>query len=358
MLYVVGQLGCGGLERQLYYLFRAIDRQSYRPQLVVWNSAQADIYGAAIEALGIRIHRLRHTSPLQKIFALRRLVFELKPELVHSFTFHTNFAAWWAVQGTPAVAIGAVRSDFALAKHESGPLLGRLSARWPRHQIFNSRTAAESAAGAGGLFAPSEFHVVQNAVDLQRFSYTKVSAGHPSRLIGVGSLIFVKRWDRLVRAAAQIKGMGHDIDVQIVGEGPLKGKLREQIQALGLADCVRLVGYREDVPELLAQAHFLIHTSDSEGCPNVVAEAMACGRAVVATNTGDVRYLVDDGITGFLVPCADESLLVERMRMLIATPQLCERMGQAGRVKAEKELSLDRFVNETMRIYEKVGWRR
>ena len=182
LLYVVGQLGCGGLERQLYYLFEAMDRDRYHPELVVWNSSEMHIYSSAIQALGIRLHSFsRNDSRTEKVLALRRLVREVNPELVHSFTFHTNFAAWWAVRGTRALAVGAVRSDFALAKRDSGPLLGHLCARWPRQQIFNSRAAADRAARMSKLFTPCGRHLVRNAVDVQRFSYKPFSSGKPTR---------------------------------------------------------------------------------------------------------------------------------------------------------------------------------
>jgi len=358
ILYVVGQLGCGGLERQLYYLFEAMDRERYHPELVVWNSSEVDIYSAAIQALGIRLHCFSsNNSRTEKVRALRRLVREVKPELVHSFTFHTNFAAWWAVRGTRALAVGAVRSDLALAKRESGPLLGRLCARWPRQQIFNSQAAADTAARMSKLFVPCGLHLVRNAVDVQRFSYKPFLSSKPTRVLAVGSLVPIKRWERLFRAAALLKQTGHTFEIQLLGEGPLRYELQQQIHALGIFDCVRLLGYRSDVGELMAAAHFLAHTSDSEGCPNVVAEAMACGRAVVATDTGDVSSLVEDGITGFLVACEDEMGLVEKMRILITAPDICQRIGRAGRAKAEKELGLERFVRETLAIYQKVGMR-
>jgi glycosyltransferase involved in cell wall biosynthesis len=354
---VVGQLGCGGLERQLCYLFEAMDRLRYHPELVVWNSSEMDIYSPAIQTLGIRLHHFaRNESRTEKVLALRRLVREVNPELVHSFTFHTNLAVWWAVRGTRALAVGAVRSDFALAKRETGPLLGRLCARWPRQQIFNSRAAANKAARTSKVFVPCGLHLVRNAVDVRRFSYKPFVSSKPTRVLGVGSLVPIKRWERLFRAAALLKQAGYTFEIQLVGDGPLRGELQQQIHALGISDCVHLLGYRSDVAELMAAAHFLTHTSDSEGCPNVVAEAMASGRAVVATDTGDVSSLVEDGMTGFLVACEDELGLVEKMRILIAAPNICQRMGRAGRAKAEKELSLDRFIRETFAVYEKIGW--
>jgi glycosyltransferase involved in cell wall biosynthesis len=108
---------------------------------------------------------------------------------------------------------------------------------------------------------------------------------------------------------------------------------------------------------LLSEATCLVLTSDNEGCPNVVMEAMACGRAVVATDVGDVPYLVEDGKTGFVVRRGDDSMLVERMLSLMTDRDLCQRMGEAGQAKAEREFGLDRFVMETLAIYRAVGWK-
>jgi glycosyltransferase involved in cell wall biosynthesis len=99
-----------------------------------------------------------------------------------------------------------------------------------------------------------------------------------------------------------------------------------------------------------------VHTSDSEGCPNVVMEAMACGRAVVATDAGDVPTLVEDGKTGFVVPRGDEATLLARLVTLMTDHDLCRRMGEAGRAKAEQQFGLDRLVSETLAAYRAMGW--
>ena len=124
-----------------------------------------------------------------------------------------------------------------------------------------------------------------------------------------------------------------------------------------MVDRVEFVPHTNDIPGLLAQAAFLTHTADNEGCPNAVMEAMACGRAVVATEAGDVPRLVDDGITGFLVRQGDEALLAERMATLITDRGLCSRMGEAARQKAERDFGLDRLVRETLAAYRKAGWK-
>jgi glycosyltransferase involved in cell wall biosynthesis len=120
---------------------------------------------------------------------------------------------------------------------------------------------------------------------------------------------------------------------------------------------VEFLGYTEDIPAILTDANFVVHTSDSEGCPNVVLEAMACGRAVVATDVGDIAYLIENGRTGFVVSREDEMSLVKRMATLITDRDLCRRMGAAGRIKAEREFSLDRLVADTLAVYRAIGWR-
>jgi len=358
LLYLVGQLRPGGLERQLYWLLVGMNRQRYRPAVVVWNFCETDSYVPQIQALGIPLHALPNTaSGPMKLRALCRLVQQLAPEVVHSYSFYTNFAAWWATRGTQAIAIGAVRSDFTWAKKTTGLWLGRLSARWPRSQIFNSFVAAKDARCTVSPFVPKHLFVVRNGLDVQYCPMVPVATTGQVRILGVGSLLAVKRWDRLLVAALALKRRGCDFVVQIAGDGPLRRVLEQQTQDLGLATCVTFLGHRDDILQLLSKVTFLVHTSDSEGCPNVVMEAMACGRAVVATDVGDIPDLVEDGKTGFVVPRENQALLVTRMATLVADRDLCRRMGEAGRVKAEWEFGLDRLVSETLAVYKAAGWR-
>src|SRR5690606_5483667 len=125
---------------------------------------------ARMRALGVPLFPIpRSTSGHSRVKTFHRLVRQLKPELVHSYSFYTNFPVWWAVLGTKAVAIGTLRSDFIRTVKKRGPLFGRLSARWPRTQIFNSRASAESARRSKGWFVPRQLYVVRNGVDLQHF---------------------------------------------------------------------------------------------------------------------------------------------------------------------------------------------
>src|SRR5262245_46537520 len=109
-LYLVDQLGQGGLERQLCYLLQVMNRGRYRPAVAVWNFAESDVYVPRTRALNVPMYTFPNMpSAAAKLSAFRRLVRQLEPEVVHSYPFYTNFAAYWGVQGTRAVAVGSLR---------------------------------------------------------------------------------------------------------------------------------------------------------------------------------------------------------------------------------------------------------
>lgn len=359
LLYVVGQLGLGGLERQLYYLLANLDHARYQPAVVVWNLNPTDKYYRNIEELGIPIYGFpADQSPLSKLRALRDLAQEVAPEVIHSYGFHTNFAAYYAAWGTGALAIGSLRSDFMSAKREGGVVRGALNARWPVCHISNSLTSAEAAKRVFGLFTPKQIFVVRNALDLKQFKCPRVTSKKRDYMAGVGSLLAVKRWERVLRVVQILTTVaGEDIRFRIAGDGPLRPVLEKLAADLGISEVVEFCGAVYDIPTFLSRAKFLVHTSESEGCPNAVMEAMACGLPVVAMEAGEIPYLVEDGRTGFVVPQGDETLFGERISQLLADNELCLRMGFAACEKAKREFTLERLVSQTLKAYRSAGWR-
>src|SRR5438876_9627538 len=139
LLMLVGEMGAGGQEQQICCLLQGMDRQRYRPALVVWNYNELDVNLPKVRALNVPIWGYPVAmSSYRKLFAFGRLVRMLAPEVVHSYSFHTNFAAFWAARDAGAVAVGSLQCQLDLALRESGPLRGRLGASLPREQVCNS----------------------------------------------------------------------------------------------------------------------------------------------------------------------------------------------------------------------------
>ncbi len=229
ILYLIGELNTGGAERQLCYLLQRMDRDRYRPAVAVWNFSEGDVHVGIIRELRVPIYSFPgKMSSISKLISLRSLLRRLRPEVIHSYSFYTNFAAYWAARRSGAIAMGSIRSDFIWAIKQSGPIRGRLSARWPSSQICNSLAAEQSVRCSRTLFAPHSVSVVRNGIDLVRFSRLALPDEEPFRILGIGYLLPVKRWDRLITAARQLKKQGLKFMVQIAGDGPLRSELERR----------------------------------------------------------------------------------------------------------------------------------
>jgi glycosyltransferase involved in cell wall biosynthesis len=336
-----------------------MDRKHYEPAVAVWNYTEADFHIPPVRALGVPVYSLsEYSSPIAKLRAFRRLAQQLQPQVIHSYSFYTNLAAAWATWGTQAIALGSMRNDFISEKKDAGPWLGRVSARWPRVQICNSYAAAELCRASQSTFIPRHLHVVQNGLDLERFRQFPLDFHNRVNLLGVGYLLPAKRWDKVLFAAQYLKQKNIVCNIKIAGDGPLHAALQQQAHELGVSDSVTFLGHVNDVASLMAEATFIVHTADHEGCPNAVMEAMACGRAVVATDSGDVPFLIEEGKTGFVVRRSDDGALCDRLETLISNRALCRQRGEAARVKAEREFGLDHLVERTFTAYRAAGWQR
>jgi glycosyltransferase involved in cell wall biosynthesis len=360
ILYLLGQLRPGGQERQLYYLLQAIDRGRYQPAIAVWNyGTRDDLYVEELERLGVPIYSCSDGASAQSELAeLRRLVTRVRPEIIHSYCFYMNAVAWCTALGSQSIPIGSVRQDFVNERWQvpgvKGLIAGVLSARFPNFQIFNSSTAKSAAEESKTLFKPRRIYVVPNAVDVKRIECYPPPEN--AALLAIGRLEPEKRWDRLLTALGILSEHKVKFSIRLAGDGPLRKQLQLQATQLGLNGRIEFLGRRNDIPSLLKQSSFLVHTAEAEGCPNVILEAMAAGRAAVATDAGDVPRLIENGETGFIVRRGDDTALVNCVAKLISNPDLSFRMGQAARIKAEREFGLDRLVSNTLAAYRAAGW--
>lgn len=164
------------------------------------------------------------------------------------------------------------------------------------------------------------------------------------QVLFVGRLDAVKGVPLLLQAFAHARIRHPDARLTLVGDGPARPALEAQAAQLGVDDAVTFTGYRAEaeVAGMLAQSNVLVLPSFAEGVPVVLMEAMASHLPVIASQVGGVPELVQDGVSGFVIPAGDLSTLISRLDMLLSDPELCRRMGVAGRKKVEKEYDVVR----------------
>lgn len=177
-----------------------------------------------------------------------------------------------------------------------------------------------------------------------------VDPGRPL-VMQVGRLSAQKDPLAFVEGAALALRARSDAQFALVGEGPLAAELEREIAHRGLEEHVALLGWHEDAFRLMGAADVVTLTSRWEGMPHTLLEAMACARPVVATDVNGCPVIVENGVTGYLVPPGDPRAWAGRVLNLVDHPSRAARMGRAGRRRVERDFSLQVVVPRIERLY-------
>jgi glycosyltransferase involved in cell wall biosynthesis len=364
VVFLIGSLGLGGSERQLYLLLRHLDRGRFACRVLVFNSSPAGSFQRSLESIGVEVHPV----PAGCSSIARRMVFlyqQLRcwqPQIVHSWTVHDNPYAGvvGGLAGVP-LRIGSLRSSLHLQGFRSLPALLRRLALFSVDRLLVNTEALRKellaidlpadrvAALPNGVEIPAE---ADPAPDLAEFGIRNAQP-----VIGlVANFRRVKNHLLFVQGLAEVLPRFPEARALIFGqplgsEPGLQSQILNRIETLGLGKRIILGGFRPDAPRLMRGFHLLCLTSTSEGTPNVILEAMAAGCPVVATAVGGVPRLVRDQVTGLLVPSRDSGALARAVGELLANPARARKMGRAGRQFVARDFSIQRPAAELARYY-------
>lgn len=208
---------------------------------------------------------------------------------------------------------------------------------------------------------PEKVTVIYNAVDTNAKSSSRntnalryeLGLSRDRLTIGIiARLVPVKDHGTLLKAAGRVLTAVPQARLLIVGDGPLRAELEALTKILRISDHVLFLGHRNDVPDLLALMDVVVLCSLHEGSSLTLLEAMAAGRAVVATAVGGNPELILDGVTGLLVPARSPEALADAVVTLLRDPALRASMGEAGRARVKKYFSIEAMVQSYENLYE------
>lgn len=213
---------------------------------------------------------------------------------------------------------------------------------------------------------PSKVQTIHNGVNLARFGHagqveSRMKLALPAHvpIIGtVGRLDPVKNQAGLIRAFATVRATHPEAVLVIAGDGPCRSALQQAATALGQADRVRFLGSQDDIPTVMSALDVFALPSLGEGISNTLLEAMATGLPVIATRVGGNPELVDDGVSGVLVPREDHEALAAAIATYVRDPALRGRHGLVSRQRATAHFSLDRMVQAYSDLYSGLAIRR
>lgn len=375
VLIAVGSMEVGGTERQILEICRGLSADQFDISVVTVGDKgplrdALEETGTNVYSLGIRRDKVGETR-LQRALRLvrsvprfRALLRKIRPQIIHAFLLEMSVvsaAARWP-RGRPPLIVSKRSLVRWIARD---PIYFRL-ARWCNRQadllLANSKAVARDAIENEGA-DESKLKVVFNGVDVARFAPSLPDAalgcelGLPKQdpVIGmVANLNVYKGHADLLEAAAMLRARGRRFTLLFVGgDGNASEAVRARASALDVP--VIWAGPRHDVERILPLMNVVVSASHEEGFSNSILEAMACGRAIVATAVGGSAEQILDGQSGRLFPPRDPVSLAEVLGTLLDDPALCGGLGHAARQTAEQKFSLLRLLGEMEQIYRKAA---
>jgi glycosyltransferase involved in cell wall biosynthesis len=350
---VAGTLGQGGAERQLFYLTTTLHRIGV--EVRVLSLTRGEYWEERLQEAGIPVDWVgQRAARAARLLAITRAARRHRADLIQSFHFFANPYTALAARALGRPDLGAIRSSGKGDLDSVGPALSRLCVRLPRLLVANSEAALTSLQHRG--IPRHRLRMLPNVIDLDAFAPAAArTEPHPFTVVAIGRLNTQKRFDRALRVFAKFQAAAAtDVKLVIAGAGSEKPALAKLTGDLGLGQRVTFTGPVADVRPLLAEADCLLLTSDYEGTPNVILEAMASARPVVATAVGGVTALVEAEETGLLAEPDDEASLSTALIRLVNDPPLRARLGRQARQRVERRHSLGLMEDSIFAIYRDV----
>ena len=300
---------------------------------------------------------------LSAAWRLARLVKRLRPEVLHAHDAHGVAMASLALSlggaAQSPVLVASRRVDFHLRQNSFS--------RWKHRQVDCFICASEAIRQmlvADGV--PAERTVtVHEGIDIDHVRaappvnvHEAFWLPHNAPVVGnIAALVPHKGQRHLIEAARLVVQRMPDVRFLILGEGELREMLERQVREYRLEKHVFLPGFRTDVLGCLKGFDLFAMSSVTEGLGTALLDAMACGKAIVATRTGGIPEVVDDGVTGKLVAPRDHAAMAQAILELLNDHAGRERMGDAGRARVEASFTVERMIAGTAAVYARLAGR-
>ena len=372
LAYLPASLRPGGAERQMLALAERLPRDRFDVDFLAIVGRGP--YDDRAEAAGSRVRALGSPARLEdglaskgvkrasKILNYVSFVRKARYDVVDAWLYPADVMAALArpLTRTPVVMAGRrnvdPRNQFGIAEGVIGAATNRLI----DVVVANSAAAAAVAVETQGV-DPAKIRIIRNGVIIGELSSSAERSLRRQQLGVAGDDIVVgcvanyrevKGLDRLIEVAAALIRDGLPIRLELIGDGDLRPQLERQIHAAGLEHRICLHGSVLDVEPLYAAFDVVVQGSVREGLPNVLLEAGAAARAIVATSAGGSSEIVIDGQTGLLVPVDDSDAMAVALLRVATDSALRERLGRAARDHVTTTFGMDRFVAEFAELYE------
>lgn len=353
----------GGQELAVLLHAEGLRRRGHDIRLILepGSPVLAKAVARGLPVVPVAMGRLRYPMA---IAAFRRILKDSRPAILH---VNSSRDSWI---GGLAARLVRPRVRVIRTRHISTPLKQTPTTRFLYRTLMDFVIVTGGELTRRGLIerdglAPDRVTAFPIGIDIEEFKpgpphadlRRELGLSPEHRLVGLISYLrSYKGHEYFIEAAARVLPREKDVTFLIVGEGPEEPRLRARIAAKGLGAEVRMLGFRDDLLNVFRSLDlFVIPSVEGDTIPQVLMQAMAMALPVVSTTVGSIPDVVQDGVTGFVVPPRDAEALAERIVVLLNDAELRAAMGRRGRALVEREYSLARMLDRLERVYEQVA---
>jgi glycosyltransferase involved in cell wall biosynthesis len=370
VLYLRSSSGFHGPEKQIVLLAQGVRDAGFDPGILLLY--RQDKTMPAIHPLvkvakerGVPAHQLadRNRFSLRTIWQIAKTLTEGEFGLLHAHGYKANILGLLAARLTGVPIIGTVR----LHTETTTPLklykrLDLLALRLCDHVVTVSEDLRREALSAG--LAPDKVTTIWNGIDVVSFAAQAVCGttireeldlGPDERVVtAIGRLTSQKGYSYLLQSVPLVLQALPETRFLIAGDGPLRSKLEREAYSLGIGSSVYFLGYRTDVAPLIALSDLIVMPSLREGLPNVILEALALAKPVIATAVGGIPEIITHQVSGILIPPRDPVRLAESILQVLTVLALARGLGERGRQEVTERFTVAAMVDRTVTLYRQV----
>ena len=339
----------GGGEAQVLGLLSYLVERGHRNDLL--THPEGRLFQQS-QALGVRTIPLviLNDLDLRPVPRLRRLIRDENYDIIHVHTKRAHALSFWLSHGAP-------RPKYVVTRRMDYPEANN----WYTRCLYNrkvegvvaiSRKILELLVQAGVV--PEKIRLIHDGIDPRPFEFAANTRDmRPERVVVGMAAVFEERKGHrfLLEAARRLKEQGYQIQYRLAGEGSLRKSLEETATRLGVKDDVQFLGFVSDISAFLSQVDIFVLPSLFEGLGVSVLEAMAAGKAVIASRVGGLPELVIDSVTGLLVAPRDIEGLANAISKLAADRFLIREMGQRGRERLRENFTMEQTARKNEDYY-------
>lgn len=355
ILHLISSGGMYGAEAVILNLSHALQRQGQESVVASFANASTQMHDRALaEGLtSVLVPCKGQFSPMT-LQSIRSLVREHGVDVLHAHGYKADLYGWAALRSSGVATVSTCHTwyDNDLAVRVYGALDRRVLRSFD--QVVAVSAEVEQQLLDAGVTA-AKIRRIRNGIDVQAFGEVAENrSGKSSRALRVGlvgRLSREKGVDVFIEAASRVAKAFANVTFFVVGEGPDRPQLEEQIRSLNLGERLHLLGHQDAMLPVYAGMDLMVSASRQEGLPVALLEGMASGLPLVATSVGEVPNLILQGETGLLVEPGDPAALATAMEQVLGSSDRRLELGRKARERIAREYSAERMVGEYDKVY-------